>query len=99
MRKCRSISVLVCLLLTTGFVVITSKLALVEDPDDGYTDFSGDASYQSEDFYEAETGTASTSTETLRVGQLKNNFYGYEFFFFLIPLLRDRKKDARIKRE
>ncbi|XP_058788564.1 heparan sulfate 2-O-sulfotransferase 1-like [Phymastichus coffea] len=69
MRVCRSISALVCLLLTTGFIVITSKLALVDDQDDeNYVDFAAEASYQSEDFYEAETiSVVSSSTETSRM--------------------------------
>ncbi|OXU26651.1 hypothetical protein TSAR_007957 [Trichomalopsis sarcophagae] len=69
MRRCRGISVLVCLLLTTGFVLLTSKLILVED-DEAYDDFSAGAvenSYQSEDFYETEATTAARTTKTYKM--------------------------------
>lgn len=60
---------LVCLLLTTGFVLLTSKLILVED-EEAYDDFSAGAvenSYQSEDFYETEATTAARTTKTFKV--------------------------------
>ncbi|XP_008216616.1 heparan sulfate 2-O-sulfotransferase 1 isoform X1 [Nasonia vitripennis] len=69
MRRCRGISVLVCLLLTTGFLVLTSKLILVED-DEAYDDFSAGAvenSYQSEDFYETEATTAARTTKMYKM--------------------------------